>query len=477
MQREQDLRLGILNTLLTTPHADLEQAWPVHQDLASKDPLFYAHLAAWYFDKGEVRDHKELFVATLALSAFEGHRDVGLALLRKLPPYQVGHVIDFIHARLGRSLPRALRTEVTRYLREREADPDWFDSSVLTARKAMKRLYALLHVRPSERAQKVLFEEDPPADSRLFVLKELARASTPEEQARAIVAHKIPYRVAASVVNDLSPPVVRALVEVMSPQELINNLGSLRRRGALDDPAVKALVEEKLQAAQADARVSAYKAQVAAEAAGATGELGKALDRVTEARVKARGSITRTTALLLDKSSSMHVALEVGRQLGAMLSAACNAPLYAYAFDSAAHPIHPQGKGLADWERALARIHSGGSTSCGAVLDFMRREGQWVEQVVLVTDGAENAPPSFKDAYEAYSREVRAKPEVVLVKVGEATDVIERACKDLGLAPQVFEFKGDYYALPNLLPLLTQPSRADLLLEIIEYPLPQRRAS
>ena len=63
---------------------------------------------------------------------------------------------------LFRNIPRTMKTEITRYLREREADPEWFDGSVLVARKAMKRLYALLHVPPGDRAQKILFEKDPP---------------------------------------------------------------------------------------------------------------------------------------------------------------------------------------------------------------------------------------------------------------------------------------------------------------------------
>ncbi len=103
-------------------------------------------------------------------------------MLRGLPPYQVARVLDFIHGRkttrklrgeakggdgaatapvqttvedfgLFRNPPRSLKTEITRYLREREADADWFDSSVLIARKALKRLYALLHVAPGERAE------------------------------------------------------------------------------------------------------------------------------------------------------------------------------------------------------------------------------------------------------------------------------------------------------------------------------------
>ena len=210
-RREQDIRVEILNTLLTTPHRELAKIWPVHQELIGKDPRFYVRLAVWYADNGDVRDHKEMFIVNLVLSDFPGHRDVGLAMLRGLPPYQVVRVVDFIGGRkktrklrkgeekkalaqaskqarqgrarkllgtdkstnteaiaqpttvtdevgLFRNIPRAMKTEVTRYLREREADPQWFDGSVLTARKAVKRLYALLHVRPSERAQKILFD-------------------------------------------------------------------------------------------------------------------------------------------------------------------------------------------------------------------------------------------------------------------------------------------------------------------------------
>src|SRR5436853_129457 len=54
--QEQDLRLEILNTLLTTPHRKLDQIWPIHQEMASKDPRFYVRLAAWYSDHGDVRD-------------------------------------------------------------------------------------------------------------------------------------------------------------------------------------------------------------------------------------------------------------------------------------------------------------------------------------------------------------------------------------------------------------------------------------
>ncbi len=506
---EQDLRLGLLNSLLTTPHRELAKIWPVHQEISTKDPRFYVRLAAWYADHGDVRDHKEMFIISLVLSDFAGHRDVGLALLRGLPPYEVTRVLDFISGRkktrkapdkvkgdrktkavkvadapaptvveefgLFRNPPRALKTEITRYLRERESDPEWFDGSVLVARKAIKRLYALLHVKPSERAQKILFEEDPPADSRLAGLKRLAQASSPIDQARTILDHRIPYRVAATVVTKMTPTVLLALIEVMSPQEVINNLAALQRRGAMDNPDLKALVERKLEAAKTGTRVSAFKAEKAMEAADLSADVRAKLEQVADAQVKAKGRISRPTALFIDKSGSMDVAIDLGKRIGAMISAVCEKELYVYAFDTMAYPIERGGDSLASWEKALQGITAGGGTSCGVPLDAMTRKRQYAEQIIVVTDECENSAPLFVPALLKYREEMKADPNVCFVRTPQSSTQVEEECRKAGIACDAFQFTGDYYSLPNLVPLLARPSKLELLIEIMDYPLPQRQ--
>ncbi|QJW99508.1 vWA domain-containing protein [Frigoriglobus tundricola] len=522
---EADLRLSMLNSLLTCPHRKLGLVHPLHAELVKQDPRFYVRLAAWYADHGDVRDHKEMFVVTLALSDFPGHRDTGLALLRDLPPYQVGRVIDFIHGRkedvaievdkkpddvpdaafrpkvqrkgkkpgklkasqsgtvtltdtfgLFRNVPRSLKTEVTRYLREREADADWFDSTALTARKTLKRLYALLHVKPGPRAQAVLFDEEPPAGSKLAGLKELAKAEAPDEQAKLITAFDVPFRVAIGLVKAASPKVLKALVGRMSPQEVINSLDMLRKRGAFEDAGVKALIEQKLESAKTASRVSAFKAEKALESVPVSADVRKKLEGVADAQVKARGRIARPTALLIDKSGSMSQAIEIGKRLGALLAAVADKDLFVYAFDSIAYPVEAAGPELAAWERALTGITAGGSTSVGVGVEQLRRKKQYVEQIVVVTDEGENAEPRFVPALRKYREELKADPAVCFVKVVGATTQLEDECKAAGIAADAYQFNGDYYALPNLVPLLARPSKLELLQEILEYPLPARRA-
>lgn len=519
-QNEQDQRMAILNTLLTTPHRNLEAVYPIHRQMCEQDPLFYGHLAAWYFKTGEVRDHKEMFIICLSISDFDGHRDAGAAMLRELPPYQVSRVVNFIHgttkkiaataarpavgrrmtrgyrpavaaqparvekwglpAIIGKKihLPRPVKTEIKRYLKEREADNDWFDSSAITARKHMKRLYALCHVEPSDRAQSILFEGEPPEGSKMAAVKELRKAEKPADQAKAIIENKIPYRIASTVISQMTPTVMLALIEVMSDQELINNLGSLKKRGVMDSSDLRDLVKKRLEKAKKSKKVAALKSMEAAKFANLDSEMTEILEDVADSQIKAKGRIVRPTALLIDKSSSMADAIEIGKRMGSMISAIMDAEFYAYAFDGMPYPINAKGTDIASWEKALKGIRAGGRTCNGAPLVAMQAQKQRVEQIIMVTDEGECDSPSFTKAYNDYSKAMGVEPSVFILRCGvhrssRITDGLQRQGRDV----TAYDFDGDYYALPGLIQYLVKPSKLELLIEIMSVPLPERKVA
>jgi hypothetical protein len=140
-----------------------------------------------------------------------------------------------------------------------------------------------------------------------------------------------------------------------------------------------------------------------------------------------------------------------------------------------AYPIQAAGTDLAGWEKALKGISAGGGTSCGVGVDYLRRKKLYVEQLVLVTDEGENTAPHFVPALEQYRAAVKADPNVCIVRTPGACDALQQSCRRAGVAVDTFDFSGDYYSLPNLVPLLARPSKLDLLVEIMEYPLPARR--
>jgi hypothetical protein len=108
-------------------------------------------------------------------------------------------------------------------------------------------------------------------------------------------------------------------------------------------------------------------------------------------------------------------------------------------------------------------------------LTFMRRQKRYVEQIILVTDEEENSSPLFVDEYRLYQQELSSSPAVVIVRTPGASNRLEKQLREARIGVDVFQFSGDYYALPNLVTLLSRPSKLDLLIEIMAYPLPQRK--
>jgi len=66
---------------------------------------------------------------------------------------------------------------------------------------------------------------------------------------------------------------------------------------------------------------------------------------------------------------------------------------------------------------------------------------------------------------------------VVIVRTPGGSDYVEQECRQGGVQVDVFHFTGDYYSLPNLVPMLSRPSKLELLMEIMDYPLPKRKTA
>ena len=336
---------------------------------------------------------------------------------------------------------------------------------MLVARKALKRLYALLHVKPGERAQQILFDERPAAGQPARRAEaSWPRRRRPAEQAQAIVEHRIPYRVAATVVPADDADGAGGADRAHEPAGADQQPGArCKRRGALDNPELKALIEQKLEEAKTAKRVSAFKAEEAVEGGRPSADVTRrSWRRWPTRRSRPRAGSRRPTALLIDKSGSMEQAIELGKRIGAMISAVCEKELYVYAFDTMAYPIEPAGDDLAvvgagvrgHHRRRRDVVRRGAGDACA-------RKQQYVEQIILVTDEGENTRRSSSTSLLKYRRELKARPERLhRADAGQLDAAGGRSASEAGIAVDAFQFSGDYYSLPNLVPLLAPPSQA-----------------
>lgn len=469
---ERDLRLNLMDTLLAPAPGPSPEMVQLHQDALELDAPFYAHLACWYQRQGKVRSLQELFIAGLFFSRFSEHREAGWVCLQRLAPYQVARTVALSKQALGRC-PRILRSAVAHFLSRQEANPHRFDRVALRQASALKELYAGLHIAPGERAQAVLFRRKPPEGSLSWKVKQLSRCQSPAQQAVQVVELGLPFPMAVGLVRQVTPAVLAALVEVMSPSEVMNHLKMLKTRGALEHPELRQRIQEKLEKARQDSRVSDYRAMVASRQI-EDDEICQQLQDVSQHRLTSRGAILKSTALLVDKSSSLEQAIEVGKQVAALAAGLMKAPLHVLVFDTVARPILCQGTTIADWEHAFRGVSACGATSLGAPLAWLRANRIEVEQLVFVTDEEENTSPYLTDEWQLYVKERGVRPEITFVKVGSASDYLERQLRQHKIPFDAYQFRGDSYSLPNLIPFLTRPGRLDLLMEILATPLPTR---
>jgi hypothetical protein len=202
----------------------------------------------------------------------------------------------------------------------------------------------------------------------------------------------------------------------------------------------------------------------------------KQLNAIADVQIKRSGTIKVSTAVLVDRSGSMHEAIEIGKRVSAMISGVTESDLHVVVFDDAPMGIKSEGKTLTDWEKAFKPVRPGGQTSIGCALQFLLTKKQAVEQIVVVTDEGENAHPMFTDVYAQYVKAMSVTPHVVIIHVGSMGTTFRDNLKRAGIAFDLYTPAGDdYYGLPGLVTLLSRKSKLDLIMEIMDYPLAKRR--
>lgn len=460
---EQDNRRNLIQTLLSVPHGDLDQIVRVHGQVSVADPYFYMHVIPWLYANSEVRDHISSAVVVGSTSDWQEHRESALGVLNRLGVMQVSKIAREVIKRHGR-LPRSFQSEVVAYLRKLHNNKN-FDVLLLQNRKFIKFLYQVSHAPRTEMIQRCLFDNNPPEHTGFWAVKQAAKLTDTYEKASLLVEYKVPYLVMTSLLGN-NPVSTAALVHAMTPQEISNNLKSLEKRGVKDNPELWAIIEQKLQRGAKQGKLSVGRATETKKHV--SEQTQQVIDNARNQALQ-QYNIQKDTALFVDISSSMHIAINLAKRLGPMVGPAMTAKLYQVAFNTAVYPIAVQGTGVEDYERAYRMLSPGGGTSFGAPIDYLTVNNLQVGQFLYLTDQDETYLPVFSSSYRAYTKKFNIQPRVVVVHLGGGRDQdIENQCRQLGVDCETWTWNGDYYSLTQVLRLLAKSS---LVQEILETPI------
>ena len=446
---------------------------PTVKKAAVEEAEFLAHLIAYNDKHGSIRDSK-IALPMCSLTVWESGEfaDNSLAHLTKLDPISMTRAIYFSKEIRPFKSKRLVRL-VEAYLREREKSRKWWDATVLQHRKSMKTLYALCHIKPAARANRILFENNYKAGEVFATVKRL-KDMTNEDAASAILNENIPFQIAIGALGAKAKDsnVVLALIEKMTPNQLVNNAKMLERLGVKTDPVLRSAYESGLQRVAAAPKANVFKTTRAAEAV--SGPLKEKLKAAQEKQIESMGKVKGRWLVLGDRSGSMANCIEASREIASTLARVAEDDVWLVFFDtSPAKVINARGKTYDEILKETKNVNANGGTSIGCGLQYILDKGIEVDGIAIASDGAEHSPPYFVSVYTQYCKKFdKGVPVYFYDLPGEPNYNLVNSMKQAGFDMQIFDMRGktDYYALPNLIQTMSV-QRYGLVDKIMETPL------
>ncbi len=460
----------IISELSKSPHGSLKEYIPIAREAATQEPEFLAHLIAWDALRGQVRDAKvALPLISLSVPSFPDElADNSFAHLAKLNPRELLKAYRFA---LELKLPtrmRRVRNLVTMYLQQLESEGHW-QRVALQHRRVLKELYALTHTKPNDHADKVLFKNDY-TNASLFQTVGLLKTMSASEAAGTILEKKIPFLIALGALGKKAkdPDVVLALINRMSPTELVTNTKMLERLGVKTNPALKGAFEAALTKASSS-KANIFKTTRAAEQVSDT-ELKTKLQGLQDKQLKSIG-VEGNWLVLADKSGSMSDAIEASKFVAGTLAKLVKGQVWLVFFDTTPQSIEVTGLSLDAIRHVTQYIRAAGGTSIGCGLRWMLEMKKEIDGIAIVSDGCENSAPEFWSVYKQYADEFGKEVPVYLYKFrGDDPGYYQLFVRGHELQEFDCTIDFDYYSLPNLVATM-RTNRYSLVDEIMSTKL------
>lgn len=476
----------LFQQMMQVPHRDYAPAVAQFNTALAEDPDFVmracVHLA---MGNTKIRDHEDIAVITLlqAPSAYPYAREAGRVLLlgsdfyqtepedlSGLPPYRVMRVLKYV-AGSDKKVPRLAKSIANDYVRGLEKDPRRFDGVAIRNRNNLKWMYVNYHIRPSDRADGILFKNQMPEDSIFDILKQIAHSNNVNDQARLVIEHKIPYRVAVSVLPKMNPIIGVALIDAMTPTEALNSRSWVERSGLLEMPDVKDVFINKIS----QATKSVASAEHRASSQGTDAEVQAAVEQAKQTAVEQADRIEGDLLLIVDRSASMENAIGTAIEFGSRIAPLCDGDIMVVTHNDYAQEITVADKSsLSGWQRAFTGVRANGMTNMQRALELALQRGFMPQKIVLVTDGGENQG-SFRQTVEQYA-EQGVEPAIAQITVDSREhNSLAQRMEQSHLRYDQFVFSGDYYVFDQVAALLGGPPAKSIVEKILETQFPYRR--
>lgn len=497
-------RADIINKLNLSVHGDLASYQGVIGEACKKDPEFLAHLIAFDFTNGQIKDTKiALPVITLASNDFpDGLVENSLAHIAMQDPRSIARALKFsidigAPARRQRIFEKAIR----QYLTYKEQVPGKWMRLAARHRRSLRTLYAKTHAKnvPEWVSGSLFgFRRGPdgqkipmiyPPGSIFADIAGLSKMSAAQAAATIQKWHLSPLIVggamAGAKATQADAAVVQAGLEQMSDTEVVTRAKSLQKHGLAHNEALKDTFRKKVSKATTSKKAT-LKTSVAAEEMedeGLKTMLQELQERQIQAQKDSGRGIDGDWLVIVDQSSSQEASIDLGVHIGAAITKFVTGNVHLVFCNDNPSPVDVTGLSLEQIRAKCQYMRASGPTSYGVGLLWAASKKLEIDGIVIVGDGGENTPPFFSHTIEAYKKSMGKDLPVYFYRTYCAPNYAMAPGgnpKNFGLLMQnaglqFTEFdlssgKIDYFSLPNLVQTMNV-SRFGVAEKIMACPL------
>ena len=474
----------IVNELSRSVHGKLNEYEKIIGQACSKDPEFVAHLIAWDFVNGQIKDSKiALPVITLAHREFPDElAENSIAHIAMQSPRELLKSLRFsIESNAPSRRQKRIEKMIRGYLQSRESEPGKWNRLVVRHRRSLKSLYALTHAKMPEWAGNILFKNQYIPGSIFADIKALGKMDANQAAATIAKWHLSPLVVSGAMAGSKSAAdsgVVQSTMEQMSDTEVITRAASLEKKGLARDLALKETFRKKMAKATKSGK-SILKTGVAAEEVedeGLRTMLRELQERQIQSQKDSGRGIDGNWLVIADKSGSQTLSIDIGKAVAAAVAKFVTGRVWLAFCDTQVAGIEVTGMSLEQIKDKAKYVVANGGTSYGVGLMWAGKND--LDGITIIGDGAENNTPLFAGVYSAYKQATKKEPPVYLYRTSSTESAMEcsafkRYMDQMGLSFSEFDLtrgQVDYYSIPNLVQSMSV-SRFGVVEKIMACPL------
>ena len=405
-------RASIINSLNLSVHGKLQEYNPIIGPACAQDPEFVAHLLAFDYVNGQIKDSKiALPVITVAHHEFPDELvENSLAHLAMAPPRELLRALRFsIESNAPARRQRRVEKMIRMYLAHRESEAGKWSRLAARHRRSLKSLYALTHAPMPEWASDILFHNKYVPGSIFADIAALGKMAPNQAAATIQKWHLSPLVVSGAMAGSKAgeaASVVQATMEQMSDTEVVTRAKSLEKKGVGRDATLKEAFRKKVAKATKSGKAT-LKTGVAAdevEDESLKTMLKELQERQIQAQKDAGRGIDGNWLVISDRSQSQDVAIKLGVHIAAAIAKFVTGKVHLVFCNTEATPIDVTSKSLDQIMGQAKFVFASGSTSYGVGLAWAASKELDLDGVVIVGDGGENSAPFFAVEWREWAR-------------------------------------------------------------------------